>query len=78
MPIVVDRNRTTNGGHELAQEQQIPLTVLLLPKQGRRDGPRRIVDAADETEPRTTIAEPGMRTAIDLDQHAFLRIPLAS
>jgi hypothetical protein len=75
---MVDRNRTSIEGDDLAEEEEIPLTVLLLSKQGSGDGAGRIVNATEKAETRTTIAEPGMRTAIDLNQHAFLRIPLSS
>jgi len=61
-PVVVDRG---------PQDLEVAGGVLLVAEQRGRDPARRIVDGTDEDELRTTLLEPAMATAVELEERAL-------
>lgn len=77
MPIGVSGGRQAIAADELAQQQEIAVRILLGAKDARQDFPRGIVDGREEDEARAALFEPGMGTAVHLDEEAGLGHALA-
>lgn len=78
MPIGVGRRGQAIASDELAQQQEIAVGILLGAKDTSQDFARGIVDGREEDEARAAILEPGMVTAVHLDEKPGLRHALAS
>src|SRR5579864_4419132 len=77
MPIGVGCRGQAIPADELAQQQEIAVRILLGAKDARQDFARGIVDGGEEDEARAAILEPGMVTAVHLDEKSGLRHALA-
>ncbi len=77
MPISVGRRGQAIAADELAQEQEIAVCILLGAKDASQDFTRGIVDGCEEDESRAAILEPGMVTAVHLDEKPGLGHALA-
>ncbi|HXH20631.1 MAG TPA: hypothetical protein VNN10_01285, partial [Dehalococcoidia bacterium] len=56
----------------LSQQQEVALSVLLLPEEGRDDLASGVIDGGQEGAGRVVEAEPGVGAAVNLEQDAFL------
>ncbi len=63
---------------EVAEEEEVAVGLLGEPEDAPEHLPRRIVDGAVEHQARAAVLEPGMVTAVHLDEEARLRHALAS
>ena len=77
MSIRIGGSRQAIASDELAQQQEIAVSILLGAKDTREDFARGIVDGGEEDEARATLLEPGMVTAVHLDEKPGLRHALA-
>ncbi len=77
MPIGVGRGGQAIAADELAQEQEIAVGILRGAKDASQDFARGIVDGREEDEARAALLEPGMVTAVHLDEEPGLGHALA-
>ncbi len=77
MPIGVGGCRQAIASDELTQQQEIAVRILLGAKDASQDFARGIVDGREEDEARAAILEPGMVTAVHLDEETGLGHTLA-
>ncbi len=77
VPIGVGGGRQAIAADELAQQQEIAVGVLLGAKDAGQDFPCGIVDGREEHEARAALLEPGMVTAVHLDEEPRLGHALA-
>lgn len=77
MPIGVGGGRQAIAADELAQQQEIAVSILLEAKDASQDFTRGIVDGREEDKARAALLEPGMVTAVHLDEEAGLGHALA-
>ncbi len=78
VPIRVGRRGQAIAADELAQQQEIAVGILLGTKDTRQDFARGIVDGGEEDEARAALLEPGMVTAVHLDEKPGLWHALAA
>jgi len=71
--IVIDLQRTSIGGDHLSHQQEIAVGIFLLAKNSPDHFSSRIIFGSEENGCGMLGPKPMMFTAIDLDQHAFLR-----
>jgi hypothetical protein len=77
MPIGVGGCRQAIAADELAQQEEIAVRILLGAKDASQDFARGIVNGREEDEARAALLEPGMVTAVHLDEEPGLGHALA-
>ena len=76
MAVPVDGQGYPFGGQSIPQHQEVALGVFLVPEVGSGDGAGGVVYRTYQGEPGAATLQPGMGTAIPLEQHPFLGHPL--
>jgi len=78
MPIGVGGGGQAIASDELTQQEEIAVRILLGAKDASEDFARGIVDGGEEDEARAAILQPGMVTAVHLDEEPGLGHALAA
>ena len=68
MAIAVDGTWDALGFDRIAQDLEVAGRILLVPKDGGRDRPGRVVDRPDQGQPRTATLEPVVTAPIELEE----------
>ena len=74
MAVAVEGQGNALASDGLPQQKKVPLSILLLPEESRRDRSRGIIYGSHQGEIRPSTLKPVMLAAIYLQQHPFLRI----
>ncbi len=75
--VGVQRMRDAVSLDDLAHDDEVALRILLLAKAGGGDQTGRVVDSAHQAQVRTTPFQPVVAAAVDLQEHALPRVPIA-
>jgi len=78
MAIGVSRGGKTIAPDQMAEQEEVALGIFLSPKDAPEDAAGRIVDRRVEHEAGAAVLEPGMVTAIHLDEQPRLRHPVTA
>ncbi len=73
MAIGVHGGRETIAAEELPEQEEVAMCILLEAKDGAQHPPRGVINGGEEDEAGAAVLEPGMMTAIELDEEACLR-----
>src|SRR3990170_8270454 len=75
--ITVHGDRDALRLRQGVQDLEVAMGILLVPEGGGEDLSSGVVHGHDDGEARTPVVEPGVGTAVELDEEAGLRHPLA-
>jgi hypothetical protein len=78
MAIMIERQWPSVLLQHLLHQQKVACCILLLAEDGCSEFARGIIDRSDQAQPGASLLQPSMPTAIDLHQHALLRVPHTS
>ena len=78
MPIVIEGVGDAVGGEHLAQQEEVAMSILLSAKDRGHHAAGGVVDRRQKGGAWPIGPEPGVRAAIDLQEHAFLGVPIAA
>ena len=76
MAIGVHGRRETIAADELSKQEEVAVRILLETEDGPQHPARGVIDGGKEDEAGAAILEPGMMTAIELDEEPRLRHPV--
>lgn len=76
--IGVDGDRQAVGGGDLAEEQEVARRILALAEDGAQDGSGGVIDGVEQDEGWAALLQPGVMTAVHLDEHAGAGHPLTA
>jgi hypothetical protein len=73
MAIGVHGGREAITAAEMPEQEEVAVGIFLEAEDGPQHAPRRVIDGREEDEAGAAVLEPGMVTAIELDEEAGLR-----
>ncbi len=76
--IGIDGDRYAVGRGDLAEEQEVARRILALAEDGPQDGAGGVIDGMKQDEGGAAVLQPGVMTAVHLDEHAGAGHPLTA